>query len=87
MTLRYSLAGLACLLMTGSANATTIFNSIISDYNNVALHSPIANTQGGSPDAQEFILASAMTLESLTSEAGQFNLRLRLRFNHGVFGG
>jgi hypothetical protein len=77
MKVVYAAIGLAGALLAGSAHATpgpgvlpgaALFSSFVTnsyDTNSVNLHAPIAGTQGGSPDAQEFFAPSATTITSM----------------------
>ena len=73
----YAAVGLAGAILAGSARATpgpgvlpgaALFSSFVTnayDSNNVALHAPIAASQGGSPTAQEFFAPSATTITDM----------------------
>lgn len=80
MKIIFAAAGFAGLLIAGSANATPgpgllpgdpIFSSFVtSSFNNnsINLHAPLSPSQGGSPVAQEFTVATPTIINSLAFE-------------------
>jgi hypothetical protein len=78
MKVFYPAIGLAGVILAGAANATpgpgvlpgnALYSSFVTnvyDNNSVALHAPLAGTQGGNPDSQQFFAPTATTISDIT---------------------